>query len=130
MTAEAPAVQPDYSPLTAPLSRQEVAEFRRRSRAEGAPWSKRPDPTGRGSSGLVGRLIPVIVPLLGALFFLIVVGPQLPSLVQALFALTSEAPFPFNLFGVLFLAVWALAIGGAVLALVRWIAYAGYPRGW
>src|SRR4051812_18440462 len=130
MTAEVPVVQPDYAALTAPVSKQEIADFRRRSKAEAAPWSRRPDPTGRGTSGVVGRLIPVVVPLLGVLFFLVVVGPQLPSLVQGLIELTSAAPFPFNLFGLFFLGVWALAIGGAVFALVRWIRTGGYPRGW
>src|SRR4051812_24933588 len=130
MTAEGPAVRPDYAALTAPVSKQEVAEFRRRSRADRAPWSRRPDATGQGTSGFIGRLVAVVVPLLGILFFLVAVGPQLPSLVQGLFELTSEAPFPFNLFGVFFLAVWALAIGGALFGLVRWIASGGYPRGW
>ncbi len=130
MTAEAPIVQPDYSPLTAPLSKEEVAEFRRRSKAEGAPWAHRPDPTGQGSSGLIARLIPVVIPVLGVLFFLFVVGPDLPSLVQGLVEFTLGAPFPMNLIFVGFVAIWVLAIAIAAFALVRWIVNAGYPRRW
>src|SRR4051794_9540475 len=130
MTAEVPAVRPDYAPLTDPLSREEVAEFRRRSKADGAPWAVRPDATAGGRGGLASRLIAVVVPVIGVLFLLVTIGPQLPSLVQGLFEVTADAPFPFNLIPLAFAAVWLLAIGIAILALVRWIASAGYPRGW
>ncbi len=130
MTAEAPIVQPDYSPLTAPLSKQEIDEFRRQSKAQGAPWAHRPDPTGQGTGGLIARLVPVVVPVLGVLFLLFVVGPDLPSLVRGLVEYTLGAPFPMNLFFVGFAAIWLLAIGAAAFALVRWIAGAGYPRRW
>ncbi|BDZ47221.1 hypothetical protein [Naasia aerilata] len=47
MTADVPAVHPDYAPLTAPVTRAEIEEFRRRSKAAGAPGRGDPIRPGR-----------------------------------------------------------------------------------
>ncbi len=130
MTAEAPIVQPDYSPLTALVSKQEIEEFRRQSKAQGAPWARRPDPTGQGTAGVITRLLPVVIPVAGVLFLLVIVGSDLPSLIQGVIQFTLSAPFPGNLLFVGFVAIWAVAIGIAAFALVRWIVNAGYPPHW
>ncbi|HEY8590079.1 MAG TPA: hypothetical protein VIL55_11065, partial [Naasia sp.] len=129
--AREPLVAADYTPLTAPLTKEEVAAFKRDAKAAGAPWAARPDLTGRGGGrlALLG-LIPVLIPLLGVVFIGVMLAPVLPSLFDALFQLSSEAGFPGGLFLIGFVAVWVFVIGAAITAAVRWIVHQGYPRGW
>ena len=127
MTDE-PFASPDYSALTAPVSPDEVKQFRLRSRQEKAPWSRRPDPRGDRPSGANRwlALIPIV-------FFLVIgtfVATVMTSVLRNVLSVSSDAPFPFNLIGVFFLIIgvgFVLLVG---LAIVRGLGGFGFPRGW
>ena len=127
MTIE-PFASPDYSALTAPVSPDEVKQFRLRSRQEKAPWSRRPDPRGNRPSGANRwlALIPIVIFLVIGTFVVSV----MTSVARSVLSVSSDAPFPFNLIGVFFLVIgigFVLIVG---LAIVRGLGGFGFPRGW
>lgn len=90
----------DYSPLFIPVRPEEVARFKRESRASGAPWAQVPIAT------------IVIGSFVGVVFLLVAVG----MLIAAVPTLLSAPGSPTS---VVFLAwpVFALGIGGVILYL-------------
>lgn len=127
------AAQPDYTPLTASVTAAELTAFRQQSKANGAPWARRPDPTGRYSGSMtarITRMIPIVVPLVGFLVVLALIGPEIFGLVWAAVSFAGNAEFPLNLVPVGILAVAALILSVLVGALVSFLRGLGYPKGW
>ena len=132
MTAPSPLSRPsrrlDIAALTAPVDESALNAFVAESKATGRPWRQMttglPRPT---ASDLVEQLIPVVIPLVGLLFFAFAGGT---SLVRSVWQFTFEAPFPLNLVIVGVVALILLGVLGAALRVVKTIRSLIIPRWW
>jgi hypothetical protein len=118
----------DVSALTEPVTDQVLQPFVADSKATGKPWSRMTTGLPRpGVGDVIGQLIPVLIPLAGLVFLLVLGGS---SLVEAVWRFTVEAPFPLNL---IFVGVGTAILVGVLLGtlrVVRVIRSLLVPRAW
>jgi hypothetical protein len=92
-------VSVDYLPLIAPVTREEVAQFKRESRDNAMPWAQ--------SSAMT--VLTVIVGVAAAVIFILVFSTSLPALLL-LFQSGGPSATPFMLAPVVILAIGAFAV--------------------